>query len=170
MECLICHECLVRDPTLRNDDDHQRNNMRFEPSEACSICKKLTHTYCLSLWYDKGYFTERCPHCRMEVTQNSALEVIRFSKGDAAAQEWKEYKDLEADWERYHREMQLDYHYETEYETDPESEDDEEMEVESEDEMSSDSAEGEDSEPESERQLIDESEAQLESMSDQDDD
>lgn len=174
MECLICHECLVHDPTFLKDDVHQRNNMRFEPSEACSMCKKLTHTYCLSLWYDKGYLAERCPHCRMEVTQNSALEVIRFSKGDTAAQEWKEYKDSEAEWERHYRKMTPDYQYEPEYDSDPESEHDEEMQAESEDEMGSDFAEEGESEPESdddnERHSIGESEAQLEPKSDQDDD
>jgi len=93
MECVICHECLVSNPNAQADDSQQDIKLAFERSEVCPSCKNLTHTYCLSLWFDKGYFAERCPHCKVQVTPYFALEVIKFGKGDAAAQEWMEYKE-----------------------------------------------------------------------------
>lgn len=134
MECLICHECLVHDPNPQKDDGHQGIDLTFERSEACSSCKNLTHTYCLSLWFDKGYVAERCPHCKVQVTPYFVLEVIRFGKGDAAAQEWKEYKELEADLERYHRQISQYYQSAYDYDSPLDSESGHEMDVESNDE------------------------------------
>ena len=152
MDCIICCEALV----------HLSNGCQVEDEliddtlQICSLCKKSTHTYCLSLWFDKGYFAEQCPHCRVEVTASFAFEVIKVGKGDETAQAWRNYKDEDATMQQYwrdYRRMPPQYHHGPDSEPYDESEPEEqegESDLEEQEESEPESEEQEESEPESE--------------------
>lgn len=134
------------------------------------MCQNLTHTYCLSLWFDNSY-PERCPHCRAEVTEDCAFQIIEAGQGGSAAENWINFKIFQAELERLWRNRPHDYADESEYdseygsssepapnhevgveseEEDQESEGEmnDEMEVESEEENQEYERESDDDEPE----------------------
>ncbi|KAK5046415.1 hypothetical protein LTR84_008218 [Exophiala bonariae] len=100
-ECLICHEVLVHEPSSQKIDNEEPGRMAFEPSEECSSCKRRTHTYCLAVWFNKAY-TQKCPHCRVEVAESYALQIIEAGLGEWEAKNWKNWKDADVYWQHYY--------------------------------------------------------------------
>lgn len=99
--------------------------MVFERSEECSKCKKRTHTYCLSVWFNKAH-VQKCPHCRVEVTEDFALQVIEAGQGEWEAKNWKNWKNSDVHWQQYYQhegDDQSDYDDDYDCESESASED-----------------------------------------------